>query len=61
MKFLVVKFATSSIEIPLIIGGKEIKTGDIGSVVMPNDHKHILAKYHKASEKEVQMAINSAL
>ncbi|MBP7497454.1 MAG: aldehyde dehydrogenase family protein, partial [Bacteroidales bacterium] len=49
------------IEIPLIIGGKEIKTGKTGKVVMPNDHKHILAIYHKAGSKEVKMAINAAL
>lgn len=49
------------VEIPLIIGGKEIKTGDIGKVVMPHKHSHVLATYHKAGEKEVKMAIEAAL
>jgi len=49
------------IEIPLIIGGKEIRTGDTGKVVMPHRHGHILATYHKAGEKEVNMAIDAAL
>lgn len=49
------------VEIPLIIGGKEIRTGNIGEVVMPHNHKHKLGIYHKASEKEVQMAIDAAL
>ena len=49
------------IEIPLIIGGKEIKTGKIGKVVMPHNHQHVLATYHQATEKEVQMAIEVAL
>jgi 1-pyrroline-5-carboxylate dehydrogenase len=49
------------VEIPLIIGGKEIKTGDLGDVVMPHDHKHVLGKYHKAGKKEVQMAIDAAM
>lgn len=49
------------IEIPLIIGGKEVKTDDLGDVVMPHDHKHVLAKYHKAGKKEVQMAIDAAM
>ncbi|MBR2297407.1 MAG: L-glutamate gamma-semialdehyde dehydrogenase [Bacteroidales bacterium] len=49
------------IEIPLIIDGKEVRTGDMGEVVMPHDHGHVLARYHKAGEKEVKMAIDAAL
>jgi len=49
------------IEIPLIIGGKEIKTGKTGKVVKPTDHRHLLATYHMATEKEISMAINAAL
>jgi len=49
------------IDIPLIIGGKEIRTGKTGKVVMPTDHNHVLATYHKASEKEVTLAIQAAL
>lgn len=49
------------IEIPLIIGGKEIKTGNTAKVVMPHKHQHVLATYHKATKKEVAMAITAAL
>jgi 1-pyrroline-5-carboxylate dehydrogenase len=49
------------IEIPLIIGGKEVKTGNTATVTMPTDHGHVLATYHKAGPKEVQMAIDAAL
>ena len=49
------------IEIPLIIGGKEVKTGDMGQVVMPTEHNHVLARYHKVGAKEVQMAIDAAM
>ncbi len=49
------------IEIPLIIGGKEIRTGKTGKIVMPSDHQHVLATYHMATEKEVSLAINAAL
>lgn len=49
------------IEIPLIVGGKEIYTGIIHEVVMPTDHGHVLALCHQASEKEVKMAIEAAL
>ncbi|MDD4555630.1 MAG: aldehyde dehydrogenase family protein, partial [Bacteroidales bacterium] len=48
-------------EIPLIIGGKEVRTGKTGKVVMPHDHGHVLADYHMAGEKEVQMAIEASL
>ena len=48
------------IEIPLIIDGKEVKTGKIGEFRMPCDHKHVLARYHMAGEKEVKMAIDAA-
>jgi 1-pyrroline-5-carboxylate dehydrogenase len=49
------------IDIPLIIGGKEIRTGKTGKVVMPSDHNHVLATYHMATEKEVSLAIKAAL
>ena len=49
------------IDIPLIIGGKEIRTGKTGKLVMPSDHHHVLATYHMATEKEVSLAIDAAL
>ena len=49
------------IDIPLIIGGKELRTGKTGKVVMPSDHHHVLATYHMATEKEVSLAIDAAL
>lgn len=48
------------IEIPLIIGGKEVYTGDTGTVVEPHNHGSILATYHRAGEKEVRAAIKAA-
>lgn len=55
------RLSSQKVEIPLIIGGKEIKTGDMGTVVMPHDHGHVLADYHKAGEKEIKMAIDAAM
>ena len=49
------------IEIPLIIGGKEVRTSQTGQVRMPHNHSHVLATYYKATEKEVQMAIDASL
>lgn len=55
------KQSKQEIEIPLIIGGKEIKTGKTGKVVMPHNHQQILATYHMATEKEAKLAIEAAL
>ncbi|MDG6225850.1 MAG: L-glutamate gamma-semialdehyde dehydrogenase [Candidatus Thermoplasmatota archaeon] len=49
------------IEIMPIVGGKRISTGDMGTVIMPHDHKRILARYHKATTELVTDAIESAL
>ena len=49
------------IEIPLIIAGKEVRTGKTGKVTMPSEHGHVLASYHMATEKEVDLAVNAAL
>ncbi len=55
------RMSKQQVDIPLIIGGKEVRTGKTGTVVMPHDHQHVLATYHKAGEKEVRMAIEAAL
>lgn len=55
------KLSTEKWDIPLIIGGKEVRTGNTGDVVMPHDYRHVLATYHKAGEKEVQMAADAAM
>lgn len=55
------RMSNELLDIPIIIGGKEIRTGKTAKVVMPHNHQHILANYHQAGEKEVEMAIESAL
>jgi 1-pyrroline-5-carboxylate dehydrogenase len=49
------------LDIPLIIGGNEIRTDNIGESVMPHKHHHVLANYHKAGKEEVLQAIDVAL
>ncbi len=49
------------IEIPLIIGGKEYRTGDTGEIRAPHDHNKILAVYHKADKKSVKQAVEAAV
>jgi len=49
------------IEVPLIIGGEEIKTGNTAKMRAPHDHSVTLGVYHKAGKKEVSLAIEAAL
>lgn len=53
--------ASESADIPLIIGGEEVRTGNTGKVVMPHKHGHILATYHKMGEAEMERAVDAAL
>ena len=39
---------TPPFEIPLIIGGKEVKTNKLADIVMPTNHSKVLARYHKS-------------
>jgi 1-pyrroline-5-carboxylate dehydrogenase len=48
------------IEVPAIIGGKEIKTGDLVKMTAPHCHKDVLGSYHKCGPKEAEMAVDAA-
>lgn len=61
LKAKLAEMQNQKIDIPLIIGGKEIRTGNTENIVLPHNHKKVLGKYHKAGEKEVQMAIDAAM
>jgi 1-pyrroline-5-carboxylate dehydrogenase len=54
------ELADRQLEIPLIIGGQEVRTGKMGQAVMPHNHGHVLGTYHKAGEAEVKSAIEAA-
>ena len=55
------KMYKETIEIPVIIGGQEIKTGETGKVIMPTEKDHVLATFYKVTEKDVEMAIEAAM
>ncbi|HKC22779.1 MAG TPA: L-glutamate gamma-semialdehyde dehydrogenase [Gaiellaceae bacterium] len=48
------------IELPLVIGGREIRTGDTFEAVMPHNRKHVLATVHMGNSTHVEQAINAA-
>ena len=60
LKEKLAELSQKEIEIPLIIGGQEIRTGDTGKCIMPHNHGHVLATFHQAGEKEVRQAIESS-
>jgi len=48
------------IDIPLIIAGKEVRTGKTADIIIPHENKKIIGRFHKAGVKEVEMAIKAA-
>ena len=60
LKSRLAEMSAEKIEIPLLIGGKEVRTGDTGTQVMPHRHGHVLATWHKAGPKEVEQAVKAA-
>jgi len=53
--------AREIIDIPLVIGGKEVRTHETEPVVMPFKHRHVLARCHIADSRHVAQAITAAL
>ena len=53
--------ASEQIDIPLIIGGREVRTGDLGECRMPHYHGHLLATYHKAGPEQIRQAVEAAM
>ncbi len=49
------------LDIPMYIGGKEIRTGKTKSIHPPHDRKHLLGNYHLGDEAHIEMAIEAAL
>lgn len=61
LKARMAEMKAMTIDVPLIIGGEEIRTGDTAEMRIPHDHAHVLGVYHRASEKEVHMAVEAAM
>ncbi|KAG8926181.1 1-pyrroline-5-carboxylate dehydrogenase [Tulasnella sp. 418] len=48
-------------EVPIVIDGKEVKTGQLAKQLIPSDHKQHLCTYHEATPEVVSQAIEGAL
>ncbi len=55
------RMAGEVLEIAPIIGGRRVATGRTAEAVMPHDHGHVLARWHRAGPAEVERAIQAAL
>ena len=60
LKARLAQMAAERIDIPIVIGGREIRTGRVERAVMPHNHRHVLAEWHAAGPEHVQQAIAAA-
>src|SRR5687767_15447674 len=60
LKARLARMASERTEIPMVIGGREIRTGRIEHAVMPHNHRHVLAEWHVAEPEHVHQAIAAA-
>lgn len=61
LKSKLAEMSGQEIEIPLIIGGEEVRTGDLATCILPHDHGHVVARYHLAGPAEVEAAVQAAM
>jgi 1-pyrroline-5-carboxylate dehydrogenase len=55
------KWRSKEVDIPMYIGGKEVRSGNRVRIAPPHDHKHTLGYFHKSSKEHVTQAIDAAL
>ena len=55
------KMYNENVDVPLYIGGEEIRTGKTKTINPPFDHKHVVGQYHEADKEHIEKAISTAL
>jgi len=60
LKASIARMSASEIEIPVVVGGKAIRTGRVAEVRVPHRHGHVLARFHQAGPAEVALAADAA-
>ena len=61
LKAQLARMSSRVIDIPARIGGRKVRTGRLGTAVMPHDHGHVLGEWHKCRKPEVEKAIQAGL
>ncbi len=55
-----IRQSSTVVDIPAIIGGREIRTDDLVDVRMPHEHGHLLARFHRVGAAEIKQACTAA-
>jgi len=61
LKAMLKQLRSVELDIPMYIGGKEVRSGNTVRLAPPHDHKHTLGHFHKSEKKHVDEAIRAAL
>ena len=61
LKKAIQELLSQQLEIPMFIGGKDVKTGKLREIRAPHDHSHILGYYHEGDENTIRQAIEASL
>ncbi len=61
IKAMLKKMKSEEVEIPMVIGGKRVKSDKRIAIHPPHDHQHVLGYYYKSDAEHVTMAIDAAL
>ncbi len=61
LKDTLARLRDETIEIPCIVGGEEVRSGDLVDVVSPHDHRRVLARTHQATPETIARAVSTAV
>ncbi len=61
LKAAIAEARAKTLDIPMYIGGEEVRSGKTVSIHPPHDHQHTLGHYHQGDKSHIEAAINAAL
>lgn len=61
LKAALAELKSGTVDVPMFIGGEEVRTGKTMDIRPPHEHSHVLGKFHTGDASHVKKAINAAL
>jgi 1-pyrroline-5-carboxylate dehydrogenase len=61
LKLMLERLNGGGLDLPMIIDGREVRTGVLKDIRPPHNHRHLLGHSHQGDETHVRMAIDAAL